>query len=137
MNFRAEVCAKAKNLALALQWIKEIETATSLKDLMNPKSITGKDFSDYEELDWMMAAELKRCYDEYPHFKKVDPRRRAESSKGQPISQKESDSSFEKTNIFVSTKLQSVWPQLRKGAKFLHRAEDCRMFSAEDNWVLF
>ena len=39
VRFRAEVCAKAKNLALALQWIKEIEAASSLKDLTNPKSI--------------------------------------------------------------------------------------------------
>ena len=70
MNFRAEVCAKAKNLALALKWIKEIEAASSLKDLINPKSITGKDFSDYEELDLMMAAELKPRYDKYPHFQK-------------------------------------------------------------------
>ena len=38
VNFRAEVCAKAKNLALALQWIKEIEAASSLKDLINPKN---------------------------------------------------------------------------------------------------
>ena len=70
VNFRADVCAKAKNLALALQWIKEIEAASSLKDLINPKSITGKDFSDYEELDLMMAAELKRRHDKYPHFQK-------------------------------------------------------------------
>ena len=32
------------------------------EDLLNLKSITGKDFSDYEELDLMMAAELKWCY---------------------------------------------------------------------------
>ena len=57
-------------LALALQWIKEIEAATSLKDLINPKSIAGKNFPDYEELDLMMAAEMRRCYDKYPHFQK-------------------------------------------------------------------
>ena len=70
VNFRAEICPKAKNLALALQWIKEIEAASSLKDLINPKSITGKDFSDCEELDLTMAAELERCSDKYPHFQK-------------------------------------------------------------------
>ena len=42
---------------------QEIEATSSLKDLINPKSITGKDFSDYEELDLMMVAELKWCYD--------------------------------------------------------------------------
>ena len=63
VNFQVEVCAKAKNLALVLQWIKKIEATSSLKDLVNPKSITGKDFSDYEELDLMMAAELTWCSD--------------------------------------------------------------------------
>ena len=55
-----EVCAKAKSPTLALQWIKEIEAATSLDDLITPKSITGKDVPDYEELDMMMAAALKK-----------------------------------------------------------------------------
>ena len=63
MNFRAEVDAEAKNLALVLQWIKIIEATSSLKDLINPKSITGKDFSDDGELDLMMAGDLKRSYD--------------------------------------------------------------------------
>ena len=50
VNFHVEDCAKAKNLALVLQWMKKIEATSSLKDLINPKSITGKDFPDYEEL---------------------------------------------------------------------------------------
>ena len=49
---------------------QEIEAAKSLDDLITPKSITGKDFSDYEELDLMMAAALKRCYDKQTHFQK-------------------------------------------------------------------
>ena len=69
VNFRTEVCSKAKNLTLALQWIKEIEAAKSLDDLITPKSITGKDFLDYEKLDLMMAAALKRCYDKHTHFR--------------------------------------------------------------------
>ena len=36
---------------LALQWINEIEVAKSLDDLITPKSITGNNFPDYEELD--------------------------------------------------------------------------------------
>ena len=54
----------------ALQWIKEIEAAKSLDDLNTPKSITGKDFHDYEELDLTMASALKRCYDKQTHFRK-------------------------------------------------------------------
>ena len=42
---------------------QEIEATSSLKDFINPKSITRKYFSDYEELDLVMAAELKWCYD--------------------------------------------------------------------------
>ena len=63
VNFRTEVCSKAK-------WIKEIEAAKSLDDLITPKSITGIDFPDYEELDLMMASALKRCDDKQTHFRK-------------------------------------------------------------------
>ena len=53
---------------LALQWMKEIEAAKSLDDLITPKSISGKDFPDYEELGMMMAAALNRYYDDQTHF---------------------------------------------------------------------
>ena len=49
VNFRTVVCSKAKNPTLAVQWIKEIEAAKSLDDLIIPKSVTGKDFPDYGE----------------------------------------------------------------------------------------
>ena len=70
VNFRTEVCSKAKNPTRALQWIKEIEAAKSLDDLFTPKSTTGKDFPDYEELDLMLASALKMCYDKQTHFRK-------------------------------------------------------------------
>ena len=41
VNVRSEICAEAKNLALVLQWIKKIKAASSLKELISPKSITG------------------------------------------------------------------------------------------------
>ena len=56
VNFRTEVCSKAKNPTRAF--------------LITPKSITGKDFLDCEELDLMMASALKRCYDKQTHFRK-------------------------------------------------------------------
>ena len=88
--------AKAKNPTRALQWIKEIEAAKSLDDLITPKSITGKDFPDYEELDMMMAAALKRCYEKKANtLPKEDQCRRAESSKGPPISQREANRLFD------------------------------------------
>ena len=58
VNFRTEDCSKAKIPTLAVQWIKEIEAAKSLDDLITPKSTTGKVSPDYEELDLMMAASL-------------------------------------------------------------------------------
>ena len=69
VNFRTEVCSKRIPRSL-LQRIKEIEAAKPLDDLITPKSITGKDFPDYEELDLMMASALKRCYDKQTHFRK-------------------------------------------------------------------
>ena len=68
VNFRTEVCSKARNPTLALHLIKEIEAAKSLDDFITLKSITGKYFPDYEELDLVMAAALKRCYDKQTHF---------------------------------------------------------------------
>ena len=65
-----EVCSKAKNPTSALQWIKEIEAAKSLVDLITLKSIKGQDFLDYEELDLMIASALKRCYEKQTHFRK-------------------------------------------------------------------
>ena len=68
VNFRTEVCSKAKNPTCAFEWIKGIEAAKSLDDLITPKSITGKDFSDCEDLDSMMASALDSCYDLQTHF---------------------------------------------------------------------
>ena len=69
-NFRTEVRSKAKNTMLALQWIKEIDVAKSLNDLISPKANTGKHFPDNEELDLMTVAALKRCFDTQTHFRK-------------------------------------------------------------------
>ena len=70
VNFRTEVCPKAKNPTRALQWIKEIYEAKSLDDLITPKSMTGKDFIDYKEVDLVMASTMKRCNDKQTHFRK-------------------------------------------------------------------
>ena len=93
MTFRAEICAKAKNPTRALQWIKEIEAAKSMDDLITPKSVTGNDIPDCEELDLMMASALRRCYDKQTHFRnKISG---AESSKEQPISQRKANRLFD------------------------------------------
>ena len=71
VNFRTEVCAKAKDPRLAVQWIKEIETAKSIDDLITPRSTLGRtDFPNYDELDAMMASALRKLFDRQAHFRK-------------------------------------------------------------------
>ena len=44
-----------------VQWIKEVEMATSIDDLMTSQSIAGRrDFTDYEMLDAKVASTLKK-----------------------------------------------------------------------------
>ena len=59
VNFRTEVarCSGSRKSKQPNHW-------------MTPKSITGKDFPDCEELDLMMASALKRCYVKQTHFRK-------------------------------------------------------------------
>ena len=57
----------------------------SLDDLISPNSITGNNFTDYEELDLMTVAALKA----------VLPCRGAESSKRHPVSQRETNCLFD------------------------------------------
>ena len=71
VNFRTEVCSKAKDPRLVMRWIKEIEIAKSIDDLITPRSILGKtDFPDCDELDAMMASALRKLYDRHTHFRK-------------------------------------------------------------------
>ena len=78
--------------------------SNQLAEDLNPKSILVKDFSDCEELDLMMAAELKwSCDIAYL--------------------------------VYEITERRAVARQ--KGEKLVHRAQEWRKFSAEDNWVLF
>ena len=46
---------------------QETEATSSLKDSTNPKSVARKDFSENEELDLMVAAELTWCFD-FPYL---------------------------------------------------------------------
>ena len=71
VNFRTEVCSKAKDPRLAMQRIKEIEIAKSVDDLITTRSTLGRsDFPDYDELDAMMTAALRKLFDRQTHFRK-------------------------------------------------------------------
>ena len=71
VNFKTDVCSKAKDPRLAMQWIKENEIAKSIDDLLTPRSILGRtDFPDHDELDAIMASALKKLFDRFTHFRK-------------------------------------------------------------------
>ena len=68
--FKTEVCAKFAFLHITMHWIKEVETAKSIDDLITSRSITGrKDFPDYDMLDAMIASALKKVLT-HVHFRK-------------------------------------------------------------------
>ena len=49
VNFKTEVCSKSTFLHLTMHWIKDVEIAKSIDDLLTSRSITGRtDFTDYE-----------------------------------------------------------------------------------------
>ena len=78
-----------------------------------------------------MATELKPCYDKYPYFQK---RIRVEEQRAQKDNRclrgvQIANLIYEATERGAVTK--------GKEQKFLRRAEDWRMFSADDNWILF
>ena len=54
-----------------MHWIKEVEIAKSIDELMTSRSIVGRnDFPDYDMLDAMIASALKRLLDKRVHFRK-------------------------------------------------------------------
>ena len=77
VNFRAEVYAKAKNLALVLQWIQLAEGP------QQSKINYWKRFLSFEEFDLMMAAELKWCYDIFYLIYEITERGVVTKGKGQ------------------------------------------------------
>ena len=53
-----------------MQWIKEVETAKSIDDLLTSRSIAGQtDFPDYDMLDAIIASALKKLL-RHVHFRK-------------------------------------------------------------------
>ena len=71
VNFKTEVCSKTADPLLTMQWIREVEMAKSIDDLMTSQSITWrKVFSDNDMLDAMIASALKRLLDKHVHFRK-------------------------------------------------------------------
>ena len=60
VNFKTEVCSKTADPHLTMHWIKEVEIAKSIDELLTSRSIVGRnDFHDYDMLDAMTVSALK------------------------------------------------------------------------------
>ena len=71
VNFKTEICSKSADPHLTMHWIKEVEIARSIDELMTSRSILGRnDFTDYDMLDAMIASALKRLLDKHIRFRK-------------------------------------------------------------------
>ena len=71
VNFKTGVCAKPANPHLTVHWIKEVEIAESIDQLMTSRSIVARnDFPDYDMLDAMIASALKKLLNTHIHFRK-------------------------------------------------------------------
>ena len=59
LNFRTEVCMRTAEPQVTMLWIKEVEMAESIDELLTSRSITGQhNFPDLERLDAMIASAL-------------------------------------------------------------------------------
>ena len=71
VNFKTEVCSKTGDPHLTMHWIKEVEIAKSIDELMTSRSIVGRtDFPDNDMLDAMIASALKRLLNTQIHLRK-------------------------------------------------------------------
>ena len=71
VNFKTEVSLKTAGPQITMLWIKEVEIAKSIDELMTSRSITGRrNFPDHDMLDAMIASALKRLLDKHVHFRK-------------------------------------------------------------------
>ena len=58
--FRTEVCLRTADPQITIHWIKEVEIAKSIDELMTSRSIVGRtDIPDFDMLHAMIASALK------------------------------------------------------------------------------
>ena len=61
VNFKTEVCSKTAYPHVTTHWIKEVEIAKSIDELLTSRSIVGRDyFLDFDMLDAMISSALKK-----------------------------------------------------------------------------
>ena len=70
VNLKTEVCPKTTYLHLPMHWIKEVELAKSIDELVTSRSIMDRtDFTDYDMLHAMIASALKKLLNTQIHFR--------------------------------------------------------------------
>ena len=71
LYFRTEVCMRTAESQVTMLWIKEVEIAESIDELVTSRSITGQpNFPDFDTLDAMIASALKKLLNMHVHFRK-------------------------------------------------------------------
>ena len=71
INFKTEVFSKSADPRLTMHWIKEVEMAKSVDELVASRSLTVRtDFPDHDMLDAMIASALKKLLNTHVHFRK-------------------------------------------------------------------
>ena len=60
LNFRNEVCMRTAEPQITMHWIKEVEIAKSIDELMTSRPVVRRDFTDFDMLDAMIASGLKK-----------------------------------------------------------------------------
>ena len=71
VNFKTESCSETADPRLTVRWIKEVEIAKSIDELVTSRSILERtDFSDCDTLDAMIASALKKLINTHVHFRK-------------------------------------------------------------------
>ena len=70
VNFKTGICANSVLPQVTMHWVKELEIAKRIDDLVTSQSITGRrDFTHYDMFDTMIASALQKLPTRV-HFRK-------------------------------------------------------------------
>ena len=71
VNFKTEVCLSTADPQITKHWIKEVEIAKLIGELVTSRSIVMRtDFPDFDMLDAMIASALKKLFNTQIHFRR-------------------------------------------------------------------
>ena len=92
-NFKTEKSSKSADPHLTMHWIKGVEIAKSIDEIMTSRSIVERnDFPDCDMVDAMIASALKRLRDKHIHFRRSKSVEEQRAQKMRPILRRETKS---------------------------------------------